>query len=134
MDSLSNRGVYKIHYQNCNKFYIGKISRNLNKRNYQNKKDFKSSNTTNTLVSYNILTYHTFDFQNFAIFAFIHDKNKISYLSLRPTRQDMTQGQWPEGRIKVGITEGKAGLKPRLKHSRTLLVIGSASAMRAWWA
>ena len=25
------------------------------------------------------------------------------YLSLHLTRQDMTQGQWPEGRLKVGI-------------------------------
>ena len=31
---------------------------------------------TNSLVSHNILTNHTFDFQNSAIFAFIHDKNK----------------------------------------------------------
>ena len=40
------------------------------------KKDFKTSNTTNSLVSHNILTNHTFDFQIFVIFPFIHDKNK----------------------------------------------------------
>ena len=40
------------------------------------KKDFKTGNTTNSLVSYNILTSHTFDFQNTVIFAFIQDKNK----------------------------------------------------------
>ena len=38
--------------------------------------DFKTGNTTNSLVSHNILTNHTFDFQNSAMFAFIHDKNK----------------------------------------------------------
>ena len=40
------------------------------------KKDFKTGNATNSLVSHNILTNHTFDFQNSAIFASIHDKNK----------------------------------------------------------
>ena len=40
------------------------------------KKDFKTGNTTNSLVSHNILTNLTYDFQYSAIFAFIHDKNK----------------------------------------------------------
>ena len=40
------------------------------------KKDFKTGNTTNSLVSHNILINHTFVFQNSAIFAFIHGKNK----------------------------------------------------------
>ena len=40
------------------------------------KKPFKIGNTTHFLVSHNILTNHTFDFQNSAIFASIHDKNK----------------------------------------------------------
>ena len=40
------------------------------------KKDFKTCNTTNSLVSHNILSNHTFDFQNSVIFTFIHDKNK----------------------------------------------------------
>ena len=62
--------------QNCNKFYIGETSKNLNKRIYEHKKDFKTGNTTNSLVSHNILTNQTFDFQNSAIRAFIHDKNK----------------------------------------------------------
>ena len=75
-DSLSNVGVYKICCQNCNEFYIGETSRNLNKRIYEHKNDFKTANATNSLVSHYILTNHTFDFQNSAIFAFIHDKNK----------------------------------------------------------
>ena len=39
------------------------------------KNDFKTGNTTNSVVSLNVLTNHAFDFQNSAIFAFIHDKN-----------------------------------------------------------
>ena len=49
---------------------------NLNKRIYEYKKDFKTSNTTNSLFSHDILTNHTFDFQNSAKFTFIHDNNK----------------------------------------------------------
>ena len=75
-DYLSNTGVYKIRCQNCNKFYIEEASRNLNKRIYEHKKNFKTGNTTNSLVFHNILTNHTFDFQNSAIFHFIHYKNK----------------------------------------------------------
>ena len=55
---------------------MGETSRNLNKRIYEDRKDFQTGNTTNSLVSHNILTHHTFDFQNSVIFAFIHDKNK----------------------------------------------------------
>ena len=40
------------------------------------KKDFKTGNTTISLVFHNILTNLTFDFQNSAIFVFIHNKNK----------------------------------------------------------
>ena len=40
------------------------------------KTNVKTGNTTNSLVSHNILCNHTFDFQNSAIFAFINDKNK----------------------------------------------------------
>ena len=36
------------------------------------KKYFKTDNTTISLVSHNILTNHTFDFQNSARRAFIH--------------------------------------------------------------
>ena len=75
-DSLSNGGVYKICFQNCNRFYIWETSRNLNERIYEHKNDFKTGNTKNSLVSHYILTNQTFDFQNSAIFAFIHDKNK----------------------------------------------------------
>ena len=74
-DSLSNADVYKTRCQNYNKLYIGEKSKNLNKRIYKHK-DFKTGNTTNYFVSHKILTKHTFDFQNSAIFAFIHDKNK----------------------------------------------------------
>ncbi len=41
-----------------------------------NIKNFKTGNTTNSLVSHNILTNYTFDFQNSAIFVFIYDKKK----------------------------------------------------------
>ena len=58
------------------KFYTGETSWNLNKRIYEHKKDFKTGNTSNSLVSHNISTNHIFYFQNSAIFAFIHDKNK----------------------------------------------------------
>ena len=37
----------KTTAKNCNKFYIGEISRNLNKIIYEQKKDFKTGNTTN---------------------------------------------------------------------------------------
>ena len=76
MDPLSNAFVYKFRCLNFNKFYRGETSRNLNKRIYEYKKDFKTGNKTNSLVSQNILTNHTFGFLNFAIFAFIHNKNK----------------------------------------------------------
>ena len=75
-DFLSNAGVYKIRCQNFNNFDIGEIIRNLSKRIYEHKKDFNPGNTKNSLVSYNILTKHTFDFQNSAIFALIHDDHK----------------------------------------------------------
>ena len=51
-------------------------SRNLNKGICEHKKYFKTDNTTNCLVFHSILTNDTFDFQNSAIFALIHDKNK----------------------------------------------------------
>ena len=46
-------------------------------------KDFKTGNTTNSLVSHNILTNYTFDFQNSAIFVFIHDKNERRIIEAR---------------------------------------------------
>ena len=54
------------------------------------------------------------------------------YLSLPPTRPDLAQGQWPEGRLKEGIRG--VGHEPMFEPSRTLLVIGSLSTMWAWWA
>ena len=93
-DSLSNPNVYKICSLNCNIFYIGEMSRYLNKRIYEHKKDFKTGNTTNTLVSHDILTYQTFDFQNSAIFAFIHDKNKWTIIEVCSIAYHNTIPQW----------------------------------------
>ena len=42
------------------------------------------------------------------------------YLSLPPTRQDSIQGQWPEGRLKVGISGGECRARAE---ERALLVI-----------
>ena len=47
-------------------FWLQKQAEILTKKH---KKDFKTDNTTNSLVSHNILTNHTFDFQYSAIFA-----------------------------------------------------------------
>ena len=55
---------------------MGETARNLNKRIYEHKKDFKSGNKTNFLVWNNILANNTFDFHNSTIFAFIHDRDK----------------------------------------------------------
>ena len=59
-----------------NKLHIEETSRNLNKRICELKSDFKTGNTTNSLVSYDITTNHTFDFHNSNIFTFIHDRDK----------------------------------------------------------
>ena len=84
-DPLSNAGVYKMRCQNFNKFYIEETSkRNLNKRIYEHKKDFKTGDTTNSLVSHNILTNHTFDFQNSAIFAFIESRSIAHHNTITP--------------------------------------------------
>ena len=72
---ISNASVYKICCHDYKIIYIGKTSRNLNVRIYE-LNDFKNGNTTNSLVSYNISTNHTFDFKNSTIFAFIHDRDK----------------------------------------------------------
>ena len=55
------------------------------------------------------------------------------YLSLPPTRQDLTQGQKPEGRLKWGWGGGKVGNKSRLEPCWSVLLIGSLGAMWAWW-
>ena len=57
-------------------------------------------------------------------------------LSLPPTRQNLTQDQWPETRFIVGIKEGesRAQAEPRLELCWTMLFIGSIRAMWAWWA
>ena len=53
------------------------------------------------------------------------------YLSLPPTRQDLTQGQWPKGRLKVGIRERDSRAWAK---GRALLVIYPLIAMWVWWA
>ena len=55
------------------------------------------------------------------------------YLSLPPTRHDLTQGQKPEGRLSGDKGEGKVGKEPRLEPCLSVLLIGSLSAMWAWW-
>ena len=50
------------------------------------------------------------------------------YLSLSPTRQDLTQGQWPEGRLKWEFRWGKG--RERAKAWALL----DFAAMWAWWA
>ena len=51
-------------------------------------------------------------------------------ICLPPTRQDLTQGQWPKGRLKVRIKGGEG--RARIE-ARTLLVIDPLSAMWGWW-
>ena len=45
------------------------------------------------------------------------------YLSLPPTRRDLTQGQWPEGRLQWGLEEGKVRHESKLEPSLTMLLI-----------
>ena len=47
------------------------------------------------------------------------------YLSLPPTRQNFTQGQWHEGRLKWGLGEGKVWHKPRLEPYWTMMLLTS---------
>ena len=65
--------------------------------------------------------------------AFFYSESRF-YLSLPPTRQDLTQGQWPEDQLKMGI-RGRKGRTPA--EARTLLVFAShqllLSAMWVWW-
>ena len=62
-----------VFYQ---KSYIKETNRNLPKRIKEHKRDFKSSNFSNTLVIQNISKNHKFDFQHSNTITFIHDKNK----------------------------------------------------------
>ena len=57
-----------------------------------------------------------------------------TYLPVPPTRQGLTQGQWPEGRLKWGLGESKVGYEPRLEPCWSMLLIDPRSAMWAWWA
>ena len=43
------------------------------------------------------------------------------YLSLPPTKQDLTQGQWPEVRLKRRLGEGEVGHEPRLELCWTMI-------------
>ena len=47
----------------------------------------------------------------------------IDCWSLPTTRQDLTQSQWPEGRLSWRLKVGEVGLEPRLKPCLTVLVI-----------
>ena len=44
------------------------------------KRDFKTGNRTNSLVSHNISTNHTFDFHNSNLFTFIHNKDNCKII------------------------------------------------------
>ena len=56
------------------------------------------------------------------------------YLSLPPIGQDLTQGQWPEDQIKVGI-RGEEGKDQAQAEAPTLLdFAGHRLTMWAWWA
>ena len=57
------------------------------------------------------------------------------YLSLSPIRQDLTQDQWPEGRLKEGdLREGKIGHESKLEPCWSMQVIDPPRAMWTWWA
>ena len=53
------------------------------------------------------------------------------YLSLPPTRQDLTQGQKPEGRLNGDNGEEEVGNEPRLEPCWSVLLIDSLGAI---WA
>ena len=57
-------------------YYLRETGRNLNKRIYEYKTVFEIGNSIDSLVSLNILTNYTLDFQVFALFAFLRSKNK----------------------------------------------------------
>ena len=82
-----------------------------------NIKVFKTGNTTNSLVFYNILTNHTFDFQNSAIFAFIHDKNKRRIIEVCSIIHHNTIPQW-QGFFKISLSIGKMILKEFKIHTK----------------
>ena len=65
--------------------------------------------------------------------AQLKSRGRAIYLSLPPTRHDLTQGQKPEGLLKWDKGEGKVGKEPRLEPCLSVLLIGSLSAMWAWW-
>ena len=73
-----------------------------------------------------------------------------NYLLLPPTTQDLTQGQWPEGRCIVAVKGGGVRARTEARNcwsmldigslsslwscSWTKLVMSSLSAIWAWWA
>ena len=57
-------------------------------------------------------------------------RNRGRYLSLPPTRQNLTQDQKPESQLKWGYWGGKGRERAE---TRTLLVIDPLSAMWVWW-
>ena len=73
--------------------------------------------TTNSLVSHDILTNHTIDFQNFAIFAFIHDKNKRRMIEACSIAHHDTIPQL-QSFFKISPSIGKTILKEFKIHSK----------------
>ena len=61
--------------------------------------------------------------------AQLKSRGRARYLSLPPTRHDLTQGQKPEGQLKWGYRGGEVGNEPRLEPCLSVLLIGSLSAM-----
>ena len=90
----SSAGVYKICCEQCDRVYIGETARNLKKRLYEHSKDLKFGNTSNSLVTHNLLTNHNFSLQKSSMIAFIHNRNirrivdssAISILNTLPQR------------------------------------------------
>ena len=72
------------------------------------------------IILITILNFNLGNFEIFQIFFLAPRRTNKRYLSLPPTWQDLTQGQWPEGRIIVGLKERKVGQEQRvigsLKH------------------
>ena len=54
---------------------------------------------------------------------FLAWRDLSQYLSLSPTRQDLTQGQWPIGQLKWGL-EGEVRHKLRLQPCWTMMQLG----------
>ena len=96
------------------------ISRNWNKKICEHKKDFKTGKTTKSLVSHNILTNHTFDFQNSTIVVFIHDKNKRRIIEVYSIVHHYTIPQRQGFFFKISQSIEKIILKESQIHTKDL--------------